>query len=123
GTMFRDYAKFWAGYLKLHTSSPITIEAEADNGVRLALNESLVIDGCTTGSERIAQITGKSNEFVPLRLEYYQDGGVGFLRLFWMWQGHARELIPANAFVHSPADKELVERLRQGKIDVADARY
>src|SRR5258707_790590 len=45
GNNFNDYSKFWSGYLKAPSSGEITIMAEADNGLRLALNKKLVING------------------------------------------------------------------------------
>ncbi len=123
GKQFQDYAKFWSGYLKVPATGEITIEAEADNGLRLMLNGKLVLNGWAEGSARSATITGKKGESLPMHLEYFQDGGIGYCRLFWKWPGHERELIPASAFSHDAADETLIEQLKKGELEVADVRY
>ena len=45
GTRIYDYSQFWSGYLKAPASGEITIIAEADNGLRLALKGELIING------------------------------------------------------------------------------
>jgi hypothetical protein len=44
GTRINDYSQFWSGYLKAPVSGEITIMAEADDGLRLALKGMLVIN-------------------------------------------------------------------------------
>lgn len=112
GNTFNDYSRFWSGYLKAPASGEITIVAEADNGLRLALNKKLVINGWEEGSAREGKVTVKEGEYLPLQLEFIQDGGTASLRLYWKWEGHTRELIPSSAFFHDQKDKDLIERLR-----------
>jgi hypothetical protein len=50
-----------------------------------------------------------------LRLEYFQNGGTGHLRLYWEWPGQARQLIPAAAFSHTGPQKEYLQRVFAGK--------
>jgi hypothetical protein len=47
GKTFNTYSQFWSGYLRIPTSRPITLEAEADNGLRLTFNGKPAIDGWT----------------------------------------------------------------------------
>jgi len=122
GEQFNDYAQFWCGYLKAPTSGEITIVAEADNGLRLALGGKLVIDGWGEGTAREAKVTVKEGEYLPLQLEFFQDGGKAFCRLHWKWEGKEQQLIPVSAFFHDQKDKDLIERLRKGETTVPEAR-
>ncbi len=122
GTTFNDYAEFWAGYLKAPAAGEITIEAEVDNGLRLTLNKKLVIDGWDADGARTATVKVTEGEYLPLQLEYFQDGGEAFLRLYWKRDGRERELIPASAFFHDQNDKDLIDRLKRGDVRVAEVR-
>ena len=47
------------------------------------------------------------------------NGGAAFLRLYWSWEGHARELIPAAAFTHTDADARRARAIAGGAEKVA----
>jgi hypothetical protein len=122
GTTFNDYSQIWLGLLQVPTDQPITIEAEADDGMRLFLDGTPVIDGWGQDVARQGCYRGEPGKRVPLRLEYYQRGGVGHLRLYWQWPGQERELIPASAFFHTPAQAESVQRLYAGQAALHEDR-
>ena len=122
GTRIYDYVQFWSGYLKAPVSGELTIIAEADNGLRLALKGQRVIDGWREGSAREGKIFVKEGEYLPLQLEYVQDGGTAFCRLYWKLDGKEKELIPASAFFHDQKDKDLVARLQRGEAQITDVR-
>jgi hypothetical protein len=123
GDTISDYSHFASGYLRAPAAGEITIIAEADNGLRLALREGLVINGWGEGAAREGKITAREGEYLPLQLEYFQDeGGLAFCRLYWKWEGREKELIPASAFFHDQKDKDLIERLRKGEAQVTGVR-
>jgi hypothetical protein len=106
GATISDYSHFSTGYLKAPASGEITIIAEADNGLRLALQEKLVINGWGEGTAREGKITATEGDYLPLQLEYFQDnGGPAFCRLYWKWEGREKELIPVSAYFHDQKDK------------------
>jgi hypothetical protein len=115
GTSFNDYSQLWVGLIELPTDAPVTFSAEADDGLRLLLNRQTVIEGWGLGTQRQGRWQGPNGSRIPMRIEYFQNGGVGHLRLFWEWPGQARELVPATAFRHTPQDAEYVQRLFSGK--------
>ena len=47
----------------------------------------------------------------PHIVQYYQDGGVGFVNLYRRWGGNERQLIPAEALFHTDADHQDMKRL------------
>ncbi len=114
GTEIVDYSQLWLGALKLPTGDAITLTAEADNGCRLYLDEKLVIDGWS-GPVREGKIVGQAGRLLPLRLEFFQNGGTAHLRLYWSWQGRPRELIPAAAYFHTVEDERVAQEILGGK--------
>lgn len=114
GTTIRDYSQLWLGGLQLPTADPITLTAEADNGCRLLMDGKMVIDGWAT-PVREGRIAAKLGQVLPLRLEFFQNGGTAHMRLYWSWPGHARELIPATACSHTLADERAAEAILGGK--------
>lgn len=114
GTEIVDYSQIWWGVWKMPTVEAITLTAEADNGCRLFLDDKLVIDAWS-GAVREGQIAGKAGQLLPLRLEFFQNGGTAHVRLYWSWPGQPRELIPATAFFHTADDQRAAQEILDGK--------
>ncbi len=111
GQQLNDYSRIWIGLIKWPDDQTITLSAEADNGLRLFVEGQLIIDGWITQSIREARWQAPKETMVPIRVEYFQDGGNAYMRLYWSWAGHPRELIPASAYFHSAAQKETVTEM------------
>ena len=62
------------------------------------------------GIDRQINMTAGLNtkDFSLFWLGYFQDGGKGFMRLYWSWDGHPLELIPATAFAYTKQQKDTV---------------
>jgi len=115
GTSVRDYSKLWIGMLRSPTDEAIDLYTEADNGCRFFLDGRLLIDAWSNPGANRATISAKKNSYLPFRLEYFQDGGTGHMRLFWSWEGQPRELIPASAFFHSASQQQEIMAIAQKK--------
>jgi len=115
GTEHTDYSRIILGRIRIPTSSPITFTAEADNGLVLVVGGRDVIDGWDS-SDRAGRVAAREGEILPLEVRYHQSGGTAHLRMFWAWEGHARELIPADAFLHAAADLEQGRDMAAGKV-------
>jgi hypothetical protein len=111
GVKINDYSRLWIGRIKGPTDGEVELFAEADDGVRVAVGGQTVIDGWAKDGARAGRFTARKGELLPLRVDYFQDGGTGFVRLYWSWDAHSRELIPANALLHTPADRQEAERI------------
>lgn len=122
GTDFNDYSQIWEGLVELPVDQLMTFDAEADNGLRLYLDGALVINGWGERAGRAGSLAPAGRKRIPLRLEYYQQGGIGFLRLYWHWAGHERELIPASAFFHTAAQRERLTAMHDGTASVHQDR-
>ncbi|MFV1967385.1 MAG: PA14 domain-containing protein [Pirellulaceae bacterium] len=116
GTTFKDYSQIWVGLIEIPTEQLITFIAEADDGLRLIFGDTSVIDGWATNGARRGTFRAEAGKRVSVRVEYFQDGGTGHLRLYWEWQGHARELIPATALFHTAQQEEYVQAVYNGKM-------
>jgi hypothetical protein len=111
GYKVNDYSRIWIGQIKAPVSATIEVSAEADDGLRLTVGGNRIIDGWGKTAARAGSFAARNDQLHPVRLEYYQDGGAGFIRLYWSWPGQPRELIPASAFVHTAADKAEAEKV------------
>lgn len=114
GTTIVDYSQLWLGALQVPTGDTLTLTAEADNGCRLFLDNKLVIDGWSA-PPREGRITARVGQLLPLRLEFFQNGGSAHLRLYWSWPGQTRELIPATAFSHTADEERTAQQILAGK--------
>lgn len=112
-TTFNDYSQIWVGLIEMPADGPVTFSAEADDGVRLTLAGQTLFETRSPQDPCQGTLEARKGERIPLRLEYFQSGGRGFVRLFWRWAGKDPELVPPAAFCHRTADREYVQRLFQ----------
>ena len=79
------YSVRWSGYLMPPETRTYTLYTVSDDGVRLYINEKLLINnwsdhGTTIDSVKIDLSRGKS---YTIRMEYYENGGDAVLHLGW----------------------------------------
>ena len=106
-----DYSRIWVGRIKPPVDGTIEVTAEADDGLRLDVGGERIIDGWGKDRPRSGKFEAKKDQLVPLKLEYFQNGGQGFVKLYWSWQGQPRQLIPPAAFVHTSEDRVRAEKV------------
>lgn len=80
-----NYSVRWTGMLTPITTGDYEIQTTADDGVRLWINDQLVIDnwmdhGSVTDTAKVPLQKGQSYK---IRLEYYQSRGGATIRLAW----------------------------------------
>ena len=88
----------WTGRITPKVSGTHTFYTVSDDGVRLWVNNVLVINnwtdhGPTENSGTISLTTGQSYD---IRMEYYENGGGAVARLLWSATGVAKEVVPAS---------------------------
>ena len=110
-----DCSKLWLGRITFPVAGEVTLSAEADNGVRLFLDGKPVLDGWSPAGDRQARVRVTTGQPMPLRVEYFQLGGPAYLRLFWEWAGHPRELVPAGALDHTEEDRQRAQAIAEGR--------
>ncbi|MEW6360314.1 MAG: PA14 domain-containing protein [Planctomycetota bacterium] len=109
----------WMGQIYFPATGEVAFDAEADRGVRLFLGGKAVIDGWSPDDARRGAVRVEAGQSMPFRLEYSHMGGASYMRLYWSWQGHPRELVPASAFSHESADFRHAQAILGGRESVA----
>jgi hypothetical protein len=88
----------WSGAVEAAYSEPYTFTTLSDDGVRLWVNGTLLVDNWTVhgpmeNSGTLALVAGRK---VEIRLDYYESGGGATVKLFWASAKQAREIVPQN---------------------------
>jgi len=86
----------WRGNLEAPLSETFTLITTSDDGVRLWLDDRLIIDdwtdhGTTDNSARVDFIKG---QIYSIRMEYYENTGGAVAQLSWQSPTIARQIIP-----------------------------
>jgi hypothetical protein len=110
-----NFGWLWLGKVRFPEAAEVIFSAEADDGLRLYLGDAIVIDGPDPGNAREGKISVSAGQILAIWLEYYQRGGDAHLRLYWQWDGHPRELLPASALLHDDSDVTLSQSISAGK--------
>lgn len=73
----------WSGYLKVDATDNYTIDVSSDDGVRLFIDDELVIDDWNDHAEMTNSYSLKleANKFYKIKLEFYENGGAAICRL------------------------------------------
>ncbi len=83
----------WTGRLAAAVSGPHTFTVRADNGARLWIDGTLVVDAWSGAANRgrIAMVTGRSYD---LRIEYQENKGSAKVTLLWQAPGLRKQVVP-----------------------------
>ncbi|CAN5659119.1 glycoside hydrolase family 3 protein [soil metagenome] len=95
GTPVTDVSIRWTGLLVPPRSGETTFTVSADDGMRLWLDDKLVIDDWHENAERShsATVTLVQGKPVRIRLEYFQAAGEAAVRFGWSDPGRDRTLL------------------------------
>jgi glucose/arabinose dehydrogenase len=94
----------WNGQVQTKVAGAHTFYTTSDDGVRLYVNNTLVIDNWTDHApiENSGTITLAANTKYDIRMEVYENGGGAVATLSWSGTGLAKEIIPqANLFPYA----------------------
>ncbi|MRT93200.1 glycoside hydrolase family 3 protein [Ancylomarina sp. 16SWW S1-10-2] len=91
---YRHKSMRWTGYIAPNISGAYKIGVNSDDGVRLWLNDELVVDewhnrGKTTDQVDIEMEAGKK---YSIKLEYFDNGGDAICQLLWKVPGGSTDL-------------------------------
>ncbi len=110
GSEHTSYSTVLLGLIQFPASQPVILSADADDGVDVSIDGQQVMSGWH-GPIRTGRVAASSNAVRTIEVRHYQNGGQGYLKLYWSWDGQPRELIPASAFVHRSADQTRAEAI------------
>jgi len=94
-----NFSARWTGYVTAPTSGTYTFAITSDDGERLYVNGSLIIDhwvpqGPTTWTATVSLTAGQK---VPITYEMFENSGGAVARLEWIVPGGTQVVIPASA--------------------------
>lgn len=102
-----NFSAAFIGRLYAPESGPYTLSFKTDDGVRLWLNDSLLIDyfhNQSPTTHRSPVINLVKDNFYKLRIEYFQGKGRYNMQLFWQRPGKSDEIIDAD-YLYQPEKK------------------
>jgi hypothetical protein len=94
----------WTGELQAQFSEPYTIYASSDDGVRVWLNEQLIIDDwtCHQATEKLAAVNLVAGQRYLLRVEYFQNHQEASVKLSWSSPSTPKRVIPRSQLYSQP---------------------
>jgi hypothetical protein len=107
-----DYISIrWTGYVKPSFTDKYTFYFQANDGVKLWIDEELIIDqfeasvNDTTGTEYVEYkgVTGKeliSDRLYPIKIEFRENTGVAHAHLFWESFSQVKTIVPSSALYY-----------------------
>ena len=92
------YSVRWTGQIVPQYSEMYYFDVRSDDGVKLWVNDQLLIDKWVSQSvvDWTNTITLQGGVRYNIKLEYLQNGGVGQVHLYWFSPNQSKQLIPAN---------------------------
>lgn len=104
---FSNYSMRFTGSIQPRFTETYTFHATADDGVRVWVNNTLIIDqwlvqaAPVTSTGTIALVAGQA---VPIKVEYFRATGPGTLKLEWSSTTQTREVLPSLRTFYGPAN-------------------
>ncbi len=96
-----DWSARWSGFVKGPVTGEVTFIAEAQDGVRLTIGNTVVIDSLKEGGIHTGKANMTRDQKAPIKLEFVSSTEKALLRVYWQWAGKEKEIIPASALSHS----------------------
>jgi hypothetical protein len=109
-----NFSAKYEGFIKFPFSETFTIYITHDNGARLTLNGSQVInqwqdDGTSTPGAHSATFNATANAFVPILAEWNDTGSSGHYKIEWESASQARQVIPSKYLYPKAESQKLYE--------------
>ncbi len=98
----------WSGRIEPRFTETYTFTVRTDDGVRLWVNNQLVIDRwqLQSATSYQASIPLQAGVFADIRMEYFENTGAAFAQLWWQSPRQALEIIPRAQLY--PADPPVI---------------
>ncbi|KAM3116138.1 PA14 domain-containing protein [Phormidesmis sp. 146-33] len=112
----------WMGQIKSRFSETYTFSTTSDDGVRLWVNNQLVIDRWGSSNATIENrgtITLQAGQLYDIRLDYVESGGNARSTLSWASASQVREVVPQSQ-LYTPTPESLGNGLKGDYFDNID---
>jgi glucose/arabinose dehydrogenase len=98
------FSAVWSGQVQPLYSETYTFSTRTDDGVRLFVNNQLVINNYFDQSptERSGTITLQAGQRYDIRMEYYENRGGAVAQLSWASATQAKQIIPQSQLYSAP---------------------
>jgi len=96
-----DFSAQWKGFIKIPANNDISFYAEADNEVQIEINGQIIINTWDNAEINKGRFSAVKDTLYPFRLSYRQMSGNSYMRIFWSWDGHEKEIIPLSVFSYN----------------------
>jgi prepilin-type N-terminal cleavage/methylation domain-containing protein len=105
-----NFSVRWVGQVEAPVSGRFTFSTQSDDGVRLWVDNKLIIDNWTDHGVTInsGNITLEKGKLYDIRLEYYQKFAGAVIRLGWTAPGVAAQIIPSD-YLHETSSNASLE--------------
>ncbi len=105
-----QYSIRWEGYIIPEFSSEYTMYTIADDGVRLWINDQLIIDKWIpqAPTEWSGKINLTAEEKYSLKIEYFEDSGGETFILGWSCDQLEKQLVPSNRLMTPKGESGLI---------------
>ncbi len=104
-----DWSARWEGLIDAPHSGEVTFSADAADGVRLIIDDEVVIDGLADGGRREGRVEMEKGRRTPVTLEFVSRHGNAKLVLSWSWSGQAAAIVADSALSH-PREPKIAPR-------------
>jgi len=115
------YSARWTGKIKVEMAGYYKFFTLSDDGVRLWVDNQLIIDNWTLHgpTEDIGALKLVKDKLYDIKLEYYQNRGDAVIQLYWQAKEEKKEIVPPSAFYHSnKKNPDVVQRFAYREITV-----
>lgn len=97
GLDVENFSARWTGQVESPITGNVTFSTLSDDGVRLWIDDELVIDNWTLHGDTVdtaAPVSLVEGEKHDLRMEFYERGGGEVAQLRWAYSGQSTQIIP-----------------------------
>jgi len=85
----------WEGKLRPAFSEVYTFSATADNGIRVWVDNTLVLNRWTQGTQPVSgTIALQKNQLVNIKVEFFEGWGAAYVTLSWSSPSHPLQIVP-----------------------------
>ena len=95
----------WSGFLLPTYSEAYTFVVHVNDGVKVWVGETVVIDSLVDVSGTEVRLTStaftlSAGVFTPLRIQYYEATGTAFIALYWQSTSQTLEILPTTSLYY-----------------------
>lgn len=92
-----NFSVRWSGQIEAPITGNVTFSTQSDDGVRLWVDDTLIIDNWTlhgTTTDTASPMSLVAGEKYNIRMEFYERGGGDVAILQWAYSGQSTQVIP-----------------------------